>query len=238
MIDQDKKAFRDLLVDALSMYGKEPAKTQLTIWWNILNPYPIEAVQMAFTRHLTTSKFPPTPADILEGLPDLLGHPSPEEAWNRLPKSEHECGYVTDQMMGALGACSDSLDRGDYVAARMAFIESYKKQVSLARGQQQKAKFWFSGASMGDYEQRLQSQELATIEAAELGWLEPKRAYKALENICSQLGKALEIHHDRLAKLPNGGQLIGIGSSSTPNQSDEISAHLRLIKTDVDQGVA
>lgn len=233
MDNQDKKEFHSLLTDAYSMYSKTLTKNILVIWWKALEIYRIEDVQQAFGRHVMASKFCPTPVDILEYLPDPFGHLSPEEAWNRLPKTDYDGGYVTDQMMAACAACFDSLERGDYVSARMAFIESYKKQVALAKGQQEKAKFWYSGPSMGDYAQRLMGCEAATIEAAELGWLEPKRAYKALESICSQLGKSSEIHLSRLQKLPNGQQLIGIGSNKTPDQSETISAHLRLIKTDV-----
>lgn len=240
MNKNEKTKFAELVSDTMAMHGHQITKGQMAMWWEDLSAYSFDAVQSAFAQHRKTAKRKPIPADILEFLPDTFGHPAPEEAWNRLPKSDFDCGYVTDEMMAAASAADGSIQRGDHVAARMAFIESYRKQVAMARASGKRAKFWFSGSTEGSFEHRKQLEEMATIKAAELGWLEPEKALNRLEAICSDLGKSSDLHLQRLKKLPGGNALrIENGSKQIENQSKEISESLRLIKTDVpDEGAA
>lgn len=191
MDNSRKSDFKTLLSDVFTMYSKEINKTLLVTWWNILEPYTFEQVERAFGRHLATSKFFPTPNHILDHLPDLSGHPGPEEAFNLVPKGDYESGYVTDQMMEALSVADEAIQRGDMIAARMAFVETYKKAVNAASAQGIKAKFWYSQATGGTHEQRLETKKQHVIEAERKGWITNQTALKSLENISNALGQDL-----------------------------------------------
>lgn len=229
MDNQDKREFMDLIKASLSIYRIDPTVPQLKLWWEDLEPYPLEALRQAFVQHRRTSEKPPTPAAILAYLPDLLGHPSPEEAWNRLPKTEHDAGYVTNQMMQAMGACGDSIERGDMIGARMAFLEAYRRAVAEARALGQKAQIFYSGATGGDFERRRMMQEKHTLEAAERGWLSHDRAQEILTGIAHDLGKDQAATVQRLGgSQQTVKRLTGSGSPEITNRLKEISARLSL----------
>lgn len=229
MDNHEKREFMDLIKDSLAAHRIDVTPGQLRMWWEDLEPYPFAAVRQAFAQHRRTSERPPTSAAILGFLPDLLGHPSPEEAWNRLPKSEYDAGYVTSQIMQAYGACGDSLGRGDLIGARMAFLEAYRRAVAEARLTGQRAVYFYSGATGGDFEQRRQLQEKHTLEAAERGWLSHDRAQEILTGIAHDLGK------DQVATVQRLGgsqqtvkRLTGSGSPEITKRLKEISALLTL----------
>lgn len=226
---QDKREFMDLIKDSLSMYRIEPTVPQLRMWWEDLEPYPLAGVRQAFAQHRRSSDKPPTPAAILAFLPDLLGHPSPEEAWNRLPKSEYDSGYVTSQMMQAYGACGDSLERGDMIGARMAFVEAYKRAVAEAKLLGNKAKYFYSGANGGDFEQRRMVQEKHTLEAAERGWLTQDQAQEILTGIAHDLGKdEVATVHRLCGSQQTPKRLTGSGSPEIGERLRKLSESLSL----------
>ncbi len=118
---------------SISRFGKPVGPDAFQMWWHLLSAHSVQVVTKALDTHSRSSGDAPTPYDILEVINEGLGYPSPEEAWNRLPKDESDGGYVSQEMMDGLNACSDSLGRGDMIAARMAFIESYKKSIEKAK---------------------------------------------------------------------------------------------------------
>lgn len=71
-----------------------------------------------------------TPADIIQRIDD--GRPGPEEAWALLPKNEDVSVCWTREMAVAYGVCC-SLIGSDMVAARMAFLEAYRKEVQISK---------------------------------------------------------------------------------------------------------
>ena len=218
MNETDKGKFSELLRASYEVCGRrfEMSATVARVWWEKLAVFDFSLVKRAFDRHSDVSKFPPTPADILEHLPDPYGHPSPEEAFNATPMSEHDAGYVTDEMMLARGSAEAAIDRGDMVAARMAYIENYKKAVSASKAQGMKARFWYSGSSFGTYEQRLENKQTQTLKAAELGWITPQSALKRLDAICSESGKDLKVVTERLYQITGQNlSLIENGSNKT-----------------------
>lgn len=236
MNEQDVEPFNKILKSTYKMFNRSFDASMFEIWWEILEPYGFKLVCGAFTKHLATTRFAPVPADILECLPNPLGHPEPEEAWNRAPKSDTEAGYLTDEISRALGSAEGSLNQGNYIAARLAFIESYKKILAEVKAQQKPAKFWYQGASICSHEQRLLTKEQKTIEAAELGWLTPERTLNVLELVCIEQDKDLGPLRERLLKLPGSETIqkalqIENGSSKTESQSKEISESLSLIST-------
>jgi hypothetical protein len=230
VIDQDYKKFKFLVTAVAEMFRHPMTPAQLNFWWEDLRAYDYALVERAFQIARNTSKFMPTVAAIMEQLPDPLGHLAPEEAWNRLPKTESESGYVTHEMSLSRGACQDSIDRGDLVGARMAYIESYRKAVASARVRGERAKFWYSGGAGGTFEQRRLEEERLTIEAVERGWLTRERATQILPGICSELGKEsmpliARICGESSQKYPQ----LGNGLKKTEKSSNAISDALALI---------
>lgn len=217
MIPEDRQQFASILSGCMKVYNRKLDVAVMNIWMAALENYSIADITKAFNQYIVTGKFAPAPADIIEFLPDPFGHLSPEEAWNRVPKSGSDCAYVTNEMMQAAGACQDSIERGDLVAARLAFVEAYKKNVSLSRAEGKKAVYWPSLSTEGDWETRRYAEESATIEAAELGWIKPRQAWHRLEKICCELGKSPESVIKRLERLP-GGDTLQIEHKPKSNQ--------------------
>lgn len=142
MNTNDRQRFTTILRQMLGVYGRTVDTDTVAIWWSALEDVSMEQFSAAATTHIKTSRYPPTPADIRDHAgANYNGHVAPEEAWNRIPKSEYEGGWVTDEMMRALGACQDSIDRGDLIGARKAFLERYGLEISATR---EKPKWWLT----------------------------------------------------------------------------------------------
>jgi hypothetical protein len=86
----------------------------------------------------------------LEGKPLTVGavmarlddsRPGPQEAWALMPFDESQSVVWTEEMCQAWAVALPLLDGRGNVAARMAFIESYGKAVTLARDQRLPAKW-------------------------------------------------------------------------------------------------
>lgn len=72
-----------------------------------------------------------TLADIISRIDD--GRPGAEAAWAMLPKDEAETAVWTEEAATAYGVAAPLIEIGDLVAARMAFKESYAKQITQAQ---------------------------------------------------------------------------------------------------------
>ena len=70
-------------------------------------------------------------SDVLDRLDD--GRPDANEAWAMIPKSESASVVWTREMAESFGIALPLIEDGDHVAARMAFIESYKSKCADAR---------------------------------------------------------------------------------------------------------
>lgn len=217
MVEADKKKFSELLRDMYAMHGKELTAGMVKVWLTQLGVYSIEAIEGAFNAYWRSAQRPPLPADILKFLPDPFGHLGAEEAWNRAPKSERDCGYVTNQIMAALDAASDSIARGDMIGARMAFVEAYRSEVSKAQAQGLVAVYWYTEAHGISRERRLAQKERHTIEAAERKWVDPQKALNLLSVICSEQGKPSEQYVARLQSLSATPLRLTNTSSAKPN---------------------
>lgn len=172
---------------AVSAGGKPVGPDAFDLWFGLLESYNLSAVIDAINKHTKITKFPPTPHHIIEIIGDGFGYPSPEEAWNRLPKGETDGGYVNQQMMDGFSACSDSLERGDMVAARMAFIESYKKNVETAKLNGQPADYFYSSPTGVGREEMLENKHRDLLLAIDLGWVDKdKTSVKQMLAITSE----------------------------------------------------
>lgn len=205
MIDSDKQEFWKKLkaVMAVCANGKEPTPEVFEIWWNVLGEYSIDQVSGALSVHVKTNKFAPAPADIIALIPDNLNYLPPEEAWNRVPKTEWEGAFVCDEMMEACAAARSSLDKGNDVAARMAFLESYKSLIANARVHKKSAKYWFSAPSYGNYEAREQIREQALLEARDRKLIPLEYANQQLRITNNKPSVGLEYYGSNIKALPS-----------------------------------
>ncbi|MCL5796352.1 MAG: hypothetical protein M1579_02485, partial [Gammaproteobacteria bacterium] len=79
----DKKAFAEILNGTLIIYGQVADPAVLRTWFNLLQTYSLTEIEHAFQVYLTTNKFPPKPADIIEIINRKHAGlwKSPDEAW-------------------------------------------------------------------------------------------------------------------------------------------------------------
>lgn len=137
MNESDKVEFSQYLKGTLEVYGVTPTKDATGIWWNSLKSYPIDDIRNALSEHVTdgsSGKFAPKPADIIGRLQIVDGHPKPEEAWAMVAQSLTDEAITlvwTQPMAEAFGIALGLAD--DQIAARMAFLETYKTKLSQAR---------------------------------------------------------------------------------------------------------
>lgn len=71
MQDQDKAAFRDMMMAAGEVYGREITKPLLQMYFSALAPMSIEQAQSAMMAHMRnpdSGQFFPKPADLLRGV--------------------------------------------------------------------------------------------------------------------------------------------------------------------------
>jgi len=96
-----------------------------------LSQYNEPMVLAALRRCARECKYKLSLADIISRLDD--GRPGAEEAWSMLPKQECDTVVWTNEMAVAYGVAAPLIELGDLVAARMAFKESYAKQLTQAQ---------------------------------------------------------------------------------------------------------
>lgn len=110
-------------------------KTRLELWLRALGAFPDGAVRRAAEHHLTTSKFKPRLADIVEGCAKQMGEfwLGAEEAWGMMPKDESTSAMMTAESAEALAAAQPLIEKVDYTAARMTFREAYNRLVDKAK---------------------------------------------------------------------------------------------------------
>lgn len=144
MREQDYDEFAELLegVSSLLSRGKYvPNPTNTALFFRALSRHPIEAVRAGFDAHVADTvrgQYVPNPADILaqiEGLAAVDGRPGAEEAWAIACRAADESDTVvwSEEMAQAWQMCQPVMAMGDEVGARMAFKESYVRQVEDAR---------------------------------------------------------------------------------------------------------
>lgn len=238
MQSSDSKRFAMRLYEAHLSVGvdlkenPERFKAVTNVFYRALSEFDYEDIDQAFNVFEKTNKYPKiTPGAIVELIPNKLGHLDPEEAWNRAPKSEAEGEYVTDQIMLALGAAQPSIDNGDMIAGRMAFVECYKKSVMECVSKGVRAKYFYSGATEGEWEQRRQIEEDRTLEAAQRGLIPVKQAWPRLQELAGELGKDPAVHIQKLKSLPGGSDLLRLENKSkvTPEQAKENRAKIHKL---------
>lgn len=140
-----------------------------------LSSYHEPAVLQALTRCRREVKSKLTLADVISRIDD--GRPGPNEAWSMLPRgpcAELTTVVWTEEMAKASAAASRIYD--DEVAARMAFLETYQREVTKARNEGKEVK-WL--VSLGQEESM---REFPIRQAVEEGKISVDHALKLLPN--------------------------------------------------------
>lgn len=122
--------------------GTELSKIAARVMADDLAGYPVAQVLDALTRCRRELKGKLTIAAVIERIDD--GRPGPEEAWAMIPIAEAQTAVLNEEMSQAIPY--DLIERGDTIAARMAFVETYRRLVTAARAARVPVR-WF--ASLG-----------------------------------------------------------------------------------------
>lgn len=113
--------------------GTELSAAAARVMCEDLSAYPPEQVMRSLQRCRRELKGRLTVAEIIARIDD--GRPGPNEAWAMLPKSEEETVIWTEEMARAAGVANPLIAAGDQIAARMAFIEAYQREMTQARAE-------------------------------------------------------------------------------------------------------
>jgi len=178
MNQESDKTPVEQIYDLLTMIYKQEGKTLsheyfLEIWKPALSGHTFDNMKAAIVAEAAKGIYYLKPGGVAARLPNLLGHPTAEQAWSMLPKSEESDAWVTGQMMTARSMIEEPLYRGDMIAARKAFLDIYADQVARAELDGDKANMFWSGKHNEKYIAK-------TIEMVNAGLLDNKRGRKII----------------------------------------------------------
>jgi len=121
---------KEVFLTMSEIYGKRLSEIQIALMLDDLSGYETPDILKALKRcRMELNRFP-TVADIIQRID--TGHPTPNEAWAMLPKSESDSAVWTEPMRKSYEAVYDLIASGDTIAARSAFLEIYDKMVKQA----------------------------------------------------------------------------------------------------------
>jgi len=177
------------------LVGRDLSEAALRAMVEDLAGYPEPAVMGALHRCRRECHHRLTLADILGRLDD--GRPGAEEAWGMVPRDEAVTVVWTEEARIAWGAAQPMIAEGDHVAARMAFLETYRAAVAQARAARTPPRW---SVSLGH---DVAGREGPLVEAVERKRL---AAHRAVE----MLPESNRLH--ALAGQESRGQLTGPGT--------------------------
>lgn len=234
MIEADKSKLKTLLEGAYAFFDKQMTPQVAKIWIDQMHPYQIHDIEKAFNAFYGVMRRPPLPSDILQYLPDALGHPLPEEAWNYAPKTEMEGGYVTEQMMAAIASAQSSLDVGNLISARVAFLETYRREMEMVRANKIRATFFYTAPCGLTREQFLSARESHILAAANKKWIEPSKAFQLICSICDEQCKSATPYLMQLGLDRNAVANLKNESTASNRISGDVKSIVQSIRVQPD----
>jgi len=208
MNTNDKNDFFSIITKTGGLYDKKISPERVSVYWDALAHRSLEDIKTAINRHVQDpdrGRFFPLPADISAQLPkDLNAWLDANEAWAACPKDESVSAAMCEEMSQALFIAQDLIYMGDMVAARMAFIEHYKRLVETAKSENRKP-VWFP--SYGDDKTQRFKADREVIERQNLAL--PSNAKKALPE--PESVKQIEFK-----------DLMRLGQEHAPKQSKDV----------------
>lgn len=130
MKEEDSKKFFEFLEGCGLIYGREVKDAQAAIFFNALAEYSFVDVEKSFNTHIKSSKFFPTPSDIIQNIPrPMNSHVGADEAWQVALNAMDESTsvIVNNEILQARECAMDIYYSGDKVGARMAFRDAYNR---------------------------------------------------------------------------------------------------------------
>ena len=164
-------------------------------WLPALSGHSMEDIGPAVQLAYKETAFRLTPADICKHLPDLLGHPHPEQAWAMFPKDETRGSWVSGQIMSAGAMVEELILKKDLIAARKSFLATYEDLVKKSRFDGEAANFFWTG-------ERDKIFISETINAVNLGLITNQRGRKAIKTACRAMAISKEETDRFYQKLP------------------------------------
>lgn len=126
--------FGKALFGLAEVMGEPMTERRARGYYEVLADIPMAWVLLGIRACANECHFFPKPAEIRERALREDGHPAPEEAWGMLgPLTEEDSVVWTEQMAKAYAVALPLVNVGDLVAARMAFLEAYKRELTTAR---------------------------------------------------------------------------------------------------------
>lgn len=182
----------DALIVTAEATGTDLSKAALAIMVKDLTEYETEDVLMALTRCRRELHGRLSLAAIIDRIAD--GFPGAEEAWALAPKDEQKSAVLCEEILYAIPI--DLLEL-DHIAARMAFLEAYRRNVAEARAIGQRP-IWTPSWGHDPHD-----RERALREAVDKDRIGPARALSMLPTMSDGLRAICE---ERVALLKQRSQ--------------------------------
>lgn len=200
MKNEDKKRFLEQLNGVAICYGKELESALLNIFWECLKDYDIDAVCMAFQKHMRESVYFPKPSEIINRISTAPKHIGANEAWAIALKSmdERETVVWTEEIAKARAIAWDVWITGDSIGARMTFIETYNRLIANANTPK-----W--SACLGDDASRLAP---AITKAIDQGLLPKGSERKYLEHGSRDAGAIAGLLTGNVVEMPKNNEVL------------------------------
>lgn len=129
-MERSKQLMEAIAVTA-ELTGTNLSEIAARVMTQDLMQYPVEQVLGALVKCRRELKGNLRIAEIIDRLDD--GRPGAEAAWAMIPKNESDSVVWTREMAESFGVALPLIDDGDHIAARMAFIETYKVKCAESR---------------------------------------------------------------------------------------------------------
>lgn len=129
-MERSKQLMEAIAVTA-ELAGTNLSEIAARVMTQDLMQYPVEQVLGALVKCRRELKGNLRIAEIIDRLDD--GRPGANEAWAMIPKNESDSVVWTREMAESFGVALPLIDDGDHIAARIAFIETYKVKCAESR---------------------------------------------------------------------------------------------------------
>lgn len=179
MTESDLDEFIKIWKAASAVYNINLTDEAIGLSFQVLAKNEISDIRQALSEFLTTSQFPPKPADIINLLASHDGRPTADEAWSIAMQSfdEYKTVVMNDEIAAALDSARGIYNDGDKVGSRMAFKAAYDRNVSTARREGLKPTWW---PSMGFDKS---GREKPLLDAVEKGLLPAAQAQALIPDL-------------------------------------------------------
>ncbi len=127
----NRKRLLAALTVTAELCAAELSENAKAVFVKRLEAWPLDAVLRALDRVQIEHGGRLTLAAVVERIDD--GRPAAEEAWALCPKDEMTSVWWTAEMQAAAAAARPHIQTGERIAARMTFLEVYRRQVRQAR---------------------------------------------------------------------------------------------------------